>query len=78
MLMHNPVQAHYCYASQNYAVMRISTDGDYLTDYVKRFKQSFDVLKSHISTKWLEEFVEHTDEYKNMKDVEQIRDSTVT
>ena len=56
----------------------MSTDGDYLTDYVKRFKQSFDVLKSHISTKWLEEFVEHTDEYKNMKDVEQIRDSTVT
>jgi len=40
-------------------------DAEYLTDYVKRFKQSHDVLKSHIATKKLEEFVEHTDEYKN-------------
>jgi len=39
-------------------------NGEYLTDYVKIFKHSHDVLKSHISTKWLEEFVEHTDEYK--------------
>jgi len=40
-----------------------------LTDYVKRFKQSCDVPNSHIGTKWLEEFIEHTDEYKNEKDV---------
>ena len=40
-------------------------DAEYLTDYVKRYKQSHDVLKSHIATKKLEEFVEHTDEYKN-------------
>jgi len=45
-------------------------DGEYLKDYVKRFKQSCDVLKSHIGTKWLEGFVEHTDEYKNEKDVQ--------
>jgi len=46
-------------------------DGEYLMDYVKRFKQARDVLKSHIGTKWLEEFVEHTEEYKNEKDVQE-------
>ena len=49
-------------------------DGEYLTDYVKRFKQARDVLKSHIGTKWLEEFVEHTEEYKNEKDVQKKAD----
>ena len=47
-------------------------DGENLTDYVKRFKQSCDVLKSHIGTKWLEEFVVHMDEYKNEKDVRKL------
>ena len=42
-------------------------DGEFLKDYVKRFKQACDVLKSHIGTKWLEEFVEHTEEYKMRK-----------
>jgi len=74
MLMHDPVRARYPYASLNDAIMRMlnlkQQDGEYLTDYVKRFKQAHDVLKSHIGTKWLEEFVEHTEEYKNEKDVQ--------
>ena len=71
MLMHDPVRAQYPYASLNYAIMRMlnlkQQDRDYLTEYVKRFKQSHDVLKSHIGTKWLEEFVKHTKEYKSEK-----------
>jgi len=73
LLMHDSVQAHYPYASLNDAIIRMlklkQQDGEYLTDYVKRFKQSRDVLKSHIGIKWLEEFVENTEEYKNEKDV---------
>jgi len=53
MLMHDPVWARYPYASADDALMRIlnlkQQDGEYLTDYVKRFKQSHDVLKPHIS-----------------------------
>ena len=48
--------------------------GGNLTDYVKRFKQSCDVQRSHISTKWHEEFVEHTYEYKNEKVVQKKAD----
>ena len=51
MLMHDPVRARYPYASLNDAIMRIlnlkQQDGDYLTDCVKRFKQSCDLLKSN-------------------------------
>ena len=32
---------------------------EHLNDYVKRFKQS------HMGSKWLNGFVEHTEEYKN-------------
>ena len=39
-----------------------------LTEYVKRLKQSHDVLWSHIGTRWQEEFVENRDTYKNAKD----------
>ena len=40
-------------------------DQEHLNDYVKRFKQSHDVLRSHMGSKWLDGFVEHTEEYKN-------------
>jgi len=57
-LMHAPVWARYPYASLNDAIMRMLNlnlqDGEYLTDYVKRFKQSHDELRSHIVKKRLE------------------------
>ena len=42
-----------------------------LMDYVKRFKQSKDVVKSHMGSKWLELFVEHTEEYQKETDSKQ-------
>ena len=33
---------------------------EHLNDYVKRFKQSCDALKSHMGSKWLDGFVERT------------------
>ena len=38
---------------------------EHLNDYVKRFKQSCDMLKSHMGSKCLDEFVEHTEEYQS-------------
>ena len=35
---------------------------------MKRFKQSQDVVKSHMGSKWLETFVEHTEEYQKATD----------
>jgi hypothetical protein len=43
------------------AIIRLMTmkqqDNESLMDYVKRFKQNRDVLRSHLGTQWLEEFV---------------------
>ncbi|KAL7573431.1 hypothetical protein ACA910_013750 [Epithemia clementina (nom. ined.)] len=72
VLMHNTVRARYPYASLYDAMMRLfnlkQQENEHLTDYVKRFKQSRDVLKSHMGTKWLEQFMEHTEEYQNESD----------
>ena len=39
---------------------------EHLNHYVKRFKQSHDVLRSHMGSKWLDGFVEHSEEYQNV------------
>ena len=44
---------------------------EYLNDYVKRFKQSRDVLKSYMGLKWLDGFMEHTEEYQNETQAEE-------
>ena len=38
---------------------------EHLNDYVKRFKQVRDVLRSHIGPDILHQFVENTEEYRN-------------
>lgn len=45
-------------------------DNEPLLDYAKRFKQARDVLKSHVGTRILDEFVETTREYKDDSDVD--------
>ena len=44
---------------------------EHLNDYVKRFKQSCDVLKSHMGSKWLDGFVEHTEEHQSETEVKE-------
>ena len=39
--------------------MRQQQEQEHLNDFVKRFKQSCDVLRSHMGSKWLDGFVEH-------------------
>jgi hypothetical protein len=39
-----------------------------LLDYVKRFKESVDIMKSHIGTDILDKFVENTREYQDETD----------
>jgi hypothetical protein len=36
-----------------------------LLDYVKRFKESSDIMKSHVGTDILDKFVENTLEYRD-------------
>ena len=69
VLMHDTVRAKYPYASLYDAMMHLfnmrQQEQKHLNDYVKRFKQSCDVLRSHMGSKWLDGFVEHTEEYQN-------------
>ena len=75
ILMHDTVRAKYPYTSLDDVMMRLfnlrQQEHEHLTDYVKRFKQSKDVVKAHMGSKWLEQFVEHTDEYQKETDTKQ-------
>ena len=75
MLMHDTVRAKYPYASLHDIMMRLfnlrQQEHEHLTDYVKRFKQTKDVVKAHMGSKWLEQFVEHTEEYQKETDTKQ-------
>ena len=66
--MHDPVRAQYPLISMTEALSRFinvrQLENELLTDYLKRFKQLRDVCKSHMGTKMLDEFVEHTEAYK--------------
>ena len=68
ILMHDTIRAKYPYASLHDVMMRLfnlrQQEHEHLTDYVKRFKQTRDVVKAHMGSKWLEQFVEHTEEYQ--------------
>ena len=65
--MHDPIRAKYPYASLTEALMRTlnikQLEHVSLIDYMKRFKQSRDVLKSHICGGILNKFVENLPEY---------------
>lgn len=66
-LTHDPIWARYPFASMTEAITRLVNSPQYenenLLDYVKRFKQYRDVLKTHIGKKVFNDFVENTVEY---------------
>ena len=69
ILMHDPVRAKYPYASLYDAMVHLNNmkqqEQKHFNDYVKRLKQSCDVLRSHVGSKWVDGFVEHIKEYQN-------------
>jgi hypothetical protein len=69
VLMHDPVRAKYPFASLTEAISRMlnlkQSEDEGLLDYVKRFKESRDIMKSHVGTNILDKFVENTLEYRD-------------
>ena len=67
IVMHDP-RGKYPYASLTEALMRTlnikQLEHESLMDYMKRFKQSRDVLKSHIGGDILNKFIENLPEYR--------------
>ena len=70
-LMHDAVRAQYPYVSMTDALSRVvnirQQENESLLDYVKRFKQQRDILKSHVGTKVLNDFIEQSEEFRNEK-----------
>ena len=75
IVMHDPIRVKYPYASLTEVLMRTlnikQLEHKRLIDYMKRFKQSRDVLKSHIGGDILNKFVEKLPEYRHGKMGEQ-------
>ena len=72
ILMHDPVRSKYPFASLTEAMSRMinlkQTEHEKLLDYIKRFKQTRDIMSSHMGTDLLDKFVENTSEYKSKTD----------
>jgi hypothetical protein len=71
--MHDPIRAKYPYASLTEAMSRMLSikqiESEGLLDYVKRlFKESGDIMKSHVGTDILDKFVENTKNYQDETD----------
>ena len=68
VLMHDPIRAKYLFASLTEAMSRMlnlkQNESERLVDYLKRFKESRDITKSHVGTDILDKFVENTREYR--------------
>jgi hypothetical protein len=73
-LMHDPVRAQYPMVSMSEALTRLVNvkqfEGEQLLDYIKRFKQTRDVAKSHMGSDLLNRFVEQSEEYRNLDEKE--------
>jgi hypothetical protein len=69
VLMHDPIRAKYTFASLTEAISRMlnlkQSENEGLLDYVKRFKESRDIMKSHVGTDILDKVVENTLEYRD-------------
>jgi hypothetical protein len=69
VLMHDPIRAKYPFASLTEAFSRMlnlkQSENKGLLDYVKRFKESRDIMMSHVGTDILDNFVENTLEYRD-------------
>jgi len=76
ILMHDPQQAKYPYVSVTKVIVRvlISTkqrEDESLIDYVTRFKSARNVMKSHVGAHFLDNFVEHSEEYRTASPTQQ-------
>jgi hypothetical protein len=64
VLMHDRIRAKYPFASLTEVISRMlnlkQSENEGLLDYVKRFKESLDIMKSHVRTHILDKFVENT------------------
>jgi hypothetical protein len=71
-LMHDAVRAQYPIVSMTDALTRLTNtkqhDDEQLMDYVKRFKQLRDVMKSYLGTDLLDKFIEQGAEYREETD----------
>ena len=71
VLMHDPIRAKYPFASLIEALTRWLNmkqhQDESLVDYIKRFKQNRDIVKSHLGTDFLDNFMSQTTEYKEQK-----------
>jgi hypothetical protein len=69
VLMHDPIRTKYPFASLTEAIGRRlnlkQSEKEGLLEYAKRFKESRDIMKSHIGTDILDKFVENTLEYRD-------------
>jgi hypothetical protein len=69
VLMHDPIRAKYPFASLTEAISRMlnlkQSENERLLDYVKRFKESCDIMKSHAGTNILDKLVDNTLEYQD-------------
>jgi hypothetical protein len=75
--MHDPVRAQYPMASMTDALGRLvnvkqQEDTKSLLDYIKRFKQLCDVVKSQMGNKFLAEFIEHLPTYISAPTADQV------
>jgi hypothetical protein len=72
---HDTVRAQYHYVSITDALGRVINVKQYenesLLDYVKRFKQLSDIVKTQFGTKMLDQFVEHQASYQNTTNVDE-------
>ena len=72
VLMHDPVRSKYPFASLTEAMSRMinlkQMEQEQLLDYVKRFKQTRDIMSSHMGTDILDKFMENTSAYKDEQD----------
>ena len=71
-LSHDPVRAQYPMQSMLDALRRWvnykQTENQSIHDYYNEFKQHRDVVVGHLGKRFLDEFVEHTEEYRNATD----------
>jgi hypothetical protein len=69
VLMHIPIRAKHPFASLTEAISRMlnlkQSENEGLLDYVKRFKESRDIMRSHVGTGILDKFVKNTLEYRD-------------
>ena len=73
LVMHDPIRARYPMASMTNTLWRMINIKQFvnenLIEYVKRFKQTRDLMRSYIGTEFLEYFIVQSSEYKDKSNI---------